>query len=97
VIPNTFLRPSRIDLQLEIPLPCAITRREYFKFKKVPEEMIEELVEKSYNFSLADLKELYICIYLLDYSLKDAIEKIGSKVVKKSYMTTPLNKTTLGI
>ena len=97
VIPNTFLRPSRIDLQLEIPLPCAITRREYLKFKGVPDNAIDELVERSLNFSLADLKELYICLYLLDYSLEDAYEKIASPAVKKSYMTAPLNKTHLGV
>jgi len=96
-IPNTFLRPSRIDLQLEIPLPCAITRREYLKFKGVPDDAIDELVERSINFSLADLKELYICLYLLDYSLEDAYDKIASPAVKKSYMTAPLNKTHLGI
>ena len=35
-LPDTFLRPSRIDLKIEIPLPSEKTREEYFKFKNVP-------------------------------------------------------------
>lgn len=96
-IPDTFLRPSRIDLKIEIPLPTEITRREYFKFKDVPEEHIDELVSKSDKFSLADLKELYICIYLLDYSIDDAVNKISSPREKKNYLHSPVNTVTLAI
>lgn len=97
IIPDTFLRPSRMDLKIEIPLPSENTRREYFQFKNVPEGDINELVEKSDSFSLADLKELYICIYLLDYSVKDAIEKISTPHEKKNYLQSPINKAKLGI
>ena len=97
VIPDTFLRPSRIDLKIEIPLPCENTRKEYFEHKNVPSADIAELVEKSDKFSLADLKELYISIYLLDYSVDEAIAKIDSPRDKKSYMESPIHKTVLGI
>lgn len=97
LIPDTFLRPSRIDLKIEIPLPCEETRKEYFINKKVPEIDIEELVSKSNNFSLADLKELYICIYVLDYTIQDAIDKISSPRKKKNYLTSPITANTLGI
>ena len=96
-IPDTFLRPSRIDLKVEIPLPNEITRREYFTHKEVPENDIEELVSKSNNFSLADLKELYICIYLLDYTIDEAINKISSPREKKNYLHSPVNKVKLGL
>lgn len=96
-IPNTFLRPSRIDLRLEIPLPCEQTRKEYFQYKNVPITDISELVEKSDGFSLADLKELYICIYLLDYTVEDAINKISNPSEKKSYMCLPKSTSKLGI
>lgn len=97
IIPDTFLRPSRMDLKIEIPLPCDITRKEYFKFKNVPEENIQELVEKSKGFSLADLRELYICIYLLDYSIDEAVAKIASPREKKNYLSSPINRPKLGL
>lgn len=96
-IPDTFLRPSRLDLRIEIPLPSEQTRREYFQFKNVPDTMVEELVAKTDEASLADLKELYICIFLLDYNLKDALMKINSPHSKKNYLYTPKNKTKLGL
>lgn len=96
-IPDTFLRPSRIDLKVEVPLPCEQTRREYFEFKKVPAEALDELVEKSEDLSLADLKEIYVCIYLLDYSIDEAIEKISKPKEKKNYLHFPSNANNLGI
>ena len=96
VIPDTFLRPSRIDLKIEIPLPCDQTRREYFRHKGVPEKDLEELVSKSDQLSLADLKELYICIYLLDYTIEDAVLKINSPREKKNYLSFPKNKSRMG-
>lgn len=95
-IPDTFLRPSRIDLKIEVPLPNAKTRKEYFQNKGVPEEDIESLVTKSAGFSLADLKEIYICIYLLNYSILNAIQKVASPRKKKNYQDSPLTKTKLG-
>lgn len=97
VIPDTFLRPSRIDLKIEVPLPCETTRKEYFEHKNVPSADIAELVEKSNEFSLADLKELYISIYLLDYSVDEAVAKITVPRDKKSYMESPIHKAVLGI
>jgi len=96
-IPETFLRPSRIDLRYEIPLPSSNTREEYFKFKGVPDEDIPNLVSSSDNFSLADLKELYICIYVLDYSVEDAVYKITNPQKKQNYLYSPLNASKLGI
>lgn len=95
-IPDTFLRPSRLDLKIEIPLPDSKTRFEYFKNKNVPDEDIENLVKETENLSLADLKELYICIYLLDYSVKDAIDKINSPREKKNYLSSPKDNHKMG-
>lgn len=95
-IPDTFLRPSRLDLKIEIPLPSKTVRGEYFKFKNVPDEDIDNLVEQSNNLSLADLKELYICIYLLDYSVENAVAKITSPREKRNYLTSPRNKSRMG-
>lgn len=97
VIPDTFLRPSRIDLKVEIPLPNEKTRKEYFENKNVPNDDIDVLVSKSDKFSIADLKELYICVYVLDYSLDDAIIKISSIREKKNYLDSPMTAIKLGI
>jgi len=96
-IPDTFLRPSRLDLRIEVALPSEQTRREYFQLKKVPVDMVEELVKETKGGSLADLKEIYICIFLLDYSLEDALTKINSPRDKKNYLYTPKNKTKIGL
>lgn len=96
-IPDTFLRPSRIDLKIEIPMPTEKTRREYFKFKGVKETELDTLVSLSKNYSLADLKELYICIYFLGYSKEDASLKISSPRIKKSYKDSPMNNIKIGL
>lgn len=96
-IPDTFLRPSRIDLKIEIPIPTKTTRTEYFRFKGVDKKDIDTLVSLSEHYSLADLKELYICIYLLGYSREDAVAKISSPRSKKSYKNSPLNSIKIGL
>lgn len=93
-IPDSFLRPSRIDLKFEIPFPSEKHKREYFKFKDISDSDIEELILASENFSMADLKELYICKYILGYSIEDACEKINCFNEKKDYSNiTKSNET----
>jgi SpoVK/Ycf46/Vps4 family AAA+-type ATPase len=94
---DSFLRPSRIDLRLEIPLPNKGIREEYFNHKKLSKEIIPELVEKTENFSLADLKELYICINILEYKIDDAIQKIKNVVEKKNYLDKNSEEKSLAI
>lgn len=97
LIPDTYLRPSRIDLKIEVPLPSEQTRREYFKFKNTPEDEIENLVKQSEDFSLADLKELYVCIYLLDYTIEEAVGKITAPKEKKNYLNSSTSGSKLGL
>ena len=96
-IPDTLLRPSRLDLKIEVPLPDAQIRREYFTFKKVKPDLVEELVAITENCSLADLKELYICIFLLDYSVEEAITQVTAPTDKKNYVSNPLKSSKLGL
>lgn len=96
-IPDTILRPSRIDLRVLIPYPSESTRREYFKHKNAPEELLELLVTKSNKCSLADLKELYICVFLLNYSIDDAVRKIICPKDKKNYLQNPANTNKIGL
>lgn len=96
-IPDTFLRPSRIDLTIEINMPTDTIRREYFQFKKIKEPALSELVKETNGCSLADLKEVYICIYLLDYSIDNALTKVKTPKIKKNYMFSPQNKIKIGL
>lgn len=96
-IPDTFLRPSRIDLRIEILMPSDTTRREYFEKKNVPSYQLDILVEKSKDCSLADLKEIYICVFLLEYSIEEALEKVTKPRNKKNYLTSPNKKQKFGI
>jgi len=84
-LPDSFLRPSRLDLRIEIPLPNAATRKEFFMFKKVKEEDLEELVESTKDCSLADLKEIFITKYLLNYTISEAVEKVKKPRTRKNY------------
>lgn len=96
-IPDTYLRPSRLDLRVEIKLPSENIRKEYLILKGVPVDDVAELVKKSEDFTLADLKELYICIYMLDYSIDDAILKITEPGEKKDYLNSSNKSSSIGV
>lgn len=94
---DIFLRPSRIDLRIEIELPDETVRRQYFVLKNVPLDKIEELINKSEGFSVADLKELYISIFILGYSIDDAVHKLKTVVKKKNYLSKNSKKESISI
>ena len=48
--------------------------------------MVDKLVEVTDSMSLADLKEIYICVFLLDYSIEEAINKISDPYIKQNYL-----------
>lgn len=95
-LPDTFLRPSRLDLLIEVPNPSETTRREYFEKKNVDPDLIDELVEKSNEFSFADLKELYICVFVLDFTIDDSVERIINKTtIKRNYLKSKSSRIEL--
>ena len=96
-IPDTFLRPSRLDLKIEVDYPTTQTRKEFFKFKKVPEDKIEELVKATEECSLADLKEIYICVFILDYTVEEAVDQVLNPTEKKNYLERKYKKTKIGL
>lgn len=94
-IPDTLLRPSRIDLRVEISLPSKKVRREYLENKNVKDpEVIDKIISVTDGYSFADLKEIYIAMFVLDYSLEMAIEKLGRPTSRKDYnfSKNPANK-----
>ena len=96
-IPDSFLRPSRLDLKIEVLLPTETIRKEYFIKKKIPEKDLQNLVDISKGRSLADLKELYISIYLLGYPIEEAIKKIIEPRTKMNYNFKKSRKSNMGI
>lgn len=95
-IPDSFLRPSRIDLIVEISETSEQTREEFFKFKKVPENDLKKLVKETKDCSLAELKEVYLCIYLLGYSLEKAVNKVKNPLDKENYLKSRKKSNKLG-
>ena len=96
-IPDAFLRPSRIDLRIEIPLPSEKIRREFFSKKNLNEEEVNILVEKTDELSLADLKEIYITTFLLGYTIEESLEKVINIRAKRNYKSKNLSKNKLGL
>lgn len=96
-IPDTFLRPSRLDLKIEVPLPTEKTRREYFEHKKVTADILEDLIKETEGCSLADLKEVYICVFLLDYEVGRAVDQVLRPHEKKSFLDNHSRKRKIGL
>lgn len=84
-IPDTVLRPSRMDLKIEIGLPSNKTREEFFRFKNVPEDKINPLVKATKDCSIADLKEIYICHFILDYDIDFSVNRVKDPTIKRDY------------
>jgi SpoVK/Ycf46/Vps4 family AAA+-type ATPase len=96
-LPDSLLRSSRFDIQIEVELPDERVRREYFTHKNVPSELLDELVERSDECSLADLKEIYVCIFLLEYSIKEAFEKVLNPKERKNYLFKGSSSKKIGL
>lgn len=84
-VPDTLLRPSRIDLKIKIDLPDENTREEYLKFKGIENDDLKTFVKLSEGLSIADLKEAYICFTVFDYTIEESIDRVKSTVDKQNY------------
>lgn len=96
-LPDALLRPSRFDLRVEIKLPDIETRKEFFRFKGVEENFYLEIAERTEGCSLADLKEIYISVFLLGYSIEDSLIKVMSPRDKIDYSNRPKSIKKLGL
>lgn len=91
-----LLRPSRLDLKIEVDYPDEKTREEYFAFKEVPEDDITELVKNTEGLSIADLKEIYVCVYILEYPLDEAVHNVKNPTARKNYLTSKKGANKMG-
>lgn len=95
-IPDSFLRPSRIDLRIEIDYPSETTRREFYEKKNISGDKLEHLVEETENCTFADLKEVFICHFVYNHNIKEAVERVKNPLKKKDYTVLNRKKSKLG-
>jgi len=86
---DLLLRPSRFDWVIQLKSPSEASRKQYLIEKNMNEELADKWVKDTKDFTMAQLKELYIAVQLLDNDYKAVIEKIQKqeKAVKNSTFT----------
>lgn len=95
-ISERLLRPSRIDIRVEIEIPSEQIRREFLAKKKIEEPLLSNLVDASDTFSFADLKEFFIMVQIFNYSIEDAKSKILNPSEKQNYNFEKSNSKSIG-
>lgn len=83
---DALLRPSRIDLRYRLDNPNDSVRREYFQYKGISEEKLDEYVTLTKNLSIADLKEVFIATVILDKPIEQVIKDIKNPLQKRDYL-----------
>lgn len=85
---DLIVRPSRFDWLVTVDLPDEACRKEFLTRKGLEEQEAVEWAKQTNGYSMADLKELYISVKLLDLSLKESkakLEEQGKIDVKRSF------------
>lgn len=83
---DALLRPSRIDLRYRLDNPNDSVRREYFQYKGISEEKLDEYVTLTKNLSIADLKEVFIATVILDKPIEQVVKDIKNPLQKRDYL-----------
>lgn len=83
---EALLRPSRIDLMYEVPMPDERIRSEYFTKKGVKEEDLPSFVKETEGMSFAELKEAFIGTYVLGKPLEKVIQQLKEPLECKDYL-----------
>jgi GTPase SAR1 family protein len=76
---DLMLRPSRFDWIITIETPTPEVREFYFLKKGVEEDEVKDWVKVSEGMTMADLKELFIAVKLLDNDLTKTVEKLKNQ------------------
>lgn len=90
---NALLRPSRIDLRYRLDNPNDNVRREYFQYKGISDDQLDEYVKLTKNLSIADLKEVFIATVILNKSIDQVVKDIKNPLQKRDYLTQSLKIT----
>lgn len=93
---DLILRPSRFDTHIEMESPIDVVRTAYLVKKGLTQEEAESWSSDTEGMSLAELKELFVSVKLLGFSLEIAKTRITNqtKAVKN---TTFTNKKAPGV
>jgi len=83
---DLILRPSRFDTHIEMLSPSEEVRQAYLIRKGLELEEAIAWAKATKDFSLAELKELFVSVKLLEFSLEKAKERINNqaKAVKNT-------------
>lgn len=73
---DLLLRPSRFDHQIIVDKPDVETRKAYLEKKGLESEVAAKWAKDTNDYSLAELKELFVSVILLDLDYTEAKEKI---------------------
>ena len=84
-LPDSLLRPSRIDLRVLIDLPSNHMRKLFFEKKGINTEDIEKYVSKSKGLTISHLKELFIGTYILGNDFDFVLNNLKNPISKQNY------------
>lgn len=90
---DALLRPSRIDLRYRLDNPNDNVRKEYFQYKGISDDQLDEYVRLTKNLSIADLKEVFIATVILNKSIDQVVKDIKNPLQKRDYLTQSLKIT----
>lgn len=85
---DLILRPSRFDRQIEVDVPTLEVRQAFLLKKGLDSDEAAEWAKDTSGYSIAELKELFISVKLLDKDYREAkltLKDQDSKVSKRTY------------
>lgn len=88
---SALLRPSRVDLRIVLTSPPAEVRREFLEKKKMPEDLISQIVPLTEGMSFAQLKEIFICTVILGYTIEESVQKVSTNIEGRNYLDITTN------
>lgn len=83
---EALLRPSRIDMLIEIPNPSDNIRKEFFQKKGIEDSDLDKYVKATENMSFAQLKEVFIGAKILGKDLDKVVDQINTPFECKDYL-----------
>jgi len=92
---DLLLRPSRFDWIIEIEAPTEASRRIYFEEVGIKDEELELFVSESKDLSMAQLREIYTSVKLLDNDLQLVLKRLRANK-NKTPNSTYKPKTSMG-
>lgn len=91
---DLILRPSRFDSQILVDKPTKEIRKAYLIHKKLDEETATKWANETEKFSLAELKELFCAVVLLDLDYDKVKLRINEQadLLEETTFKTPKGK-----